>query len=75
MDKIKASWMFEELILLLLKEKKYDEAIKKYVDKEKFQDAEDFCIQHKNLGLLTTLLTIYFDSYEMYTRDSERYKE
>lgn len=36
MDKIKASWMFEELILLLLKEKKYDEAIKKYVDKEKF---------------------------------------
>lgn len=36
MDKIKNSWMFEELILLLLKEKKYDEAIKKYVDKEKF---------------------------------------
>lgn len=27
------------------------------------------------MGLLTTLLTIYFDSYKMYTKDSEMYKQ
>jgi len=56
--------MTEEVILLLVKEKRYDEAIRKYVEQKKFAQAEEFCDAHKSLGLLTTLLTIYFDLYK-----------
>ena len=53
--------MFEEEILLLIKENRHKEAIKKYVDNGKYSKAEEFCInKDKSLGLLTILLTIYF---------------
>lgn len=53
--------MFDEEILLLVKEDKYKEAILKNVDKEKYDKAEEFCLKYeKNLGLLTVLLQIYF---------------
>lgn len=53
--------MFEEEILLLIKENRHKEAIKKYVDGGKYLKAEEFCVtKDKSLGLLTTLLTIYF---------------
>ncbi len=53
--------MFDEEILLLIKEERHKEAIARYVDKEKFDKAEDFCTkQDKKLGLLTILLSIYF---------------
>jgi hypothetical protein len=53
--------MFEEEILLLIKENRHREAIQKYVDNGKYAKAEEFCItKDKSLGLLTTLLTIYF---------------
>ena len=56
--------MFEEEILLLIKEDKHKEAIQRYVDAEKFEKAEEFCTsKDKSLGLLTTLLTIYFENY------------
>lgn len=56
--------MFEEEILLLIKEDKHKEAIARYVDKEKFEKAEEFCVkQDKKLGLLTTLLSVYFQYY------------
>jgi hypothetical protein len=61
LDKISNSWMFEEEILLLIKENRHREAIQKYVDNGKYAKAEEFCItKDKSLGLLTTLLTIYF---------------
>jgi hypothetical protein len=57
--------MFEEEILLLIKENRHKEAIQKYVDNEKHAKAEEFCVtKDKSLGLLTTLLTIYFQYYE-----------
>lgn len=37
------SWMFEEKIILLVKKKMYDEAIKIFVDSQQFQEAEEFC--------------------------------
>jgi hypothetical protein len=53
--------MFEEEILLLIKEDRHREAIQRYVDLGKFAKAEEFCVNRdKSLGLLTTLLTIYF---------------
>ena len=65
LEKISGSWMFEEEILLLLKENRHREAIKKYVDNGKHAKAEEFCVtKDKSLGLLTTLLTIYFQYYE-----------
>ena len=65
LDKIKGSWMFDEEILLLIKEDRHKEAIQRYVDKDKFDKVEDFCLkQDKSLGLLTILLSIYFQYYE-----------
>ena len=53
--------MFDEEILLLIKEDRHKEAIQRYVDKEKYEKAEEFCVkQDKKLGLLTILLSIYF---------------
>jgi hypothetical protein len=64
LDKIKGSWMFEEEILLLIKEERHKEAIQKYVDLEMFAKAEEFCVlKDKTHGLLTTLLSIYFENY------------
>ena len=61
LEKISNSWMFEEEILLLIKENRHKEAIKKYVDNGRYAKAEEFCVtKDKSLGLLTTLLTIYF---------------
>lgn len=57
--------MVEEEIILLIKEGKHSEAIKRYIDKNDFDKAEKFCLsQDKSLGLLTTLLTLYFEYYE-----------
>ena len=63
----KNSWMDKELILLLVKEKKFDEAIERYLKNDKFADAEEFCASHSQQdGLLTKLLEKYFDKYEEY---------
>ena len=40
---VMGSWMFEEKIILLVKKKMYDEAIKIFVDSQQFTEAEDFC--------------------------------
>ena len=52
--------MDDETILLLVKEKKFEEAISKYIDKKKFVEAEKFCSSYKSEGLLTKLLEKYF---------------
>ena len=59
-------YMLEEQIILLIKENRHSDAMKKYVDSGEFDKAEDFCLnKDKNgeQGLLTTLLTIYFEYY------------
>lgn len=53
------SWMFEEKILLLVKKKMYDEAIKIFVDNEQFIEAEEFCKQRPQLALMTNLFCVY----------------
>jgi len=61
LEKITGSWMFDEEILLLIKENRHREALQKYVDNKYYDKAEEFCItKDKSHGLLTTLLTIYF---------------
>lgn len=73
LEKISNSWMFDEEILLLIKENRHREAIQKYVDNGKYAKAEEFCItKDKSLGLLTTLLTIYFQYYEEYNKNYKR---
>ena len=57
------SWMDDETILLLVKEKNFDKAITKYINQGKFLEAEKFCSTHKNEGLLTKLLEKYFLKY------------
>ena len=42
----KHPWMDKELILLLVKEKKFDIAIEKYLQNDKFAEAEEFCSSH-----------------------------
>jgi len=56
--------MKEEYILLLVREKRFDEAISKYIDDNKFEEAQEFCARnaHKN-DLLTKLLEKYFEKF------------
>lgn len=56
--------MDEEAILLLVKEKKYEQAIAKHLEMGKFDKAEDFCNKNKSAGLLTILLEQYFNRYD-----------
>lgn len=58
------SYMKEEYILLLVREKRFDEAISKYIDDNKFEEAQEFCARnaHKN-DLLTKLLEKYFEKF------------
>ena len=56
--------MDKETILLLVKEKNFDLAIEKYLEKEEFEEAEKFCASHSQQeGLLTKLLEKYFQKY------------
>ena len=61
----KHTWMDEEIILLLVKEKNFDLAIEKYISQGKFGDAEKFCTMHahRQKGLLTKLLEKYYAKY------------
>lgn len=52
--------------MLLVKEKNFDLAISKYIEKGKFQEAEQFCAAHTEAGLLTELLEKYFEKYKHY---------
>lgn len=61
--KVKDSWMIEEEIILLVKEKQYEPAIKIFIDNGQYVEAEKFCDHHSSLGLMTTLLKIYFDKF------------
>lgn len=47
------SWMKEEFILLLVKEKNYQKALDQYVDDRKFDKVEEFCSHQNEPGLLT----------------------
>ena len=71
--------MDKEQILLLVKEKNFDQAISKYIDQGKFHDAEQFCTQHKEEGLLTELLEKYFTKYkelrDINDREARQYRE
>jgi hypothetical protein len=68
--------MLEEQIILLIKEDRHEEAIKKYVDSNEFEKAEDFCInKDKSLGLITTLLSIYFQYYQEFMSESKKLLE
>ncbi len=56
--------MFEEKILLLVKKKLYDQAIKIFVDNEQFLEAEEFCKQRPQLALMTNLFCVYIKQHE-----------
>ena len=45
LEKVKDSWMVEEEIILLVKEKKYEPAIEIFVKNREFSKAEEFCNQ------------------------------
>ena len=65
LQRIKGTWLFEQEILLLIKENKNKEALESFVKRNKFKEAEEFCIkQDKELRLLSTLFEIYINYYE-----------
>lgn len=45
LERVNNSWMFEEKIILLIKKKKYDEAVEIFVENQQFEEAEEFCNQ------------------------------
>ena len=59
--KVANSWMGEEEIILLVKEKKFEQAIEIFVNSEKYLEAELFCSKNQELGLMNNLLKIYCD--------------
>lgn len=58
------SWLFEEKIILLVKKKMYDEAIKIFVDNRQYQEAEEFCKNRPHLMLMTNLFCVYIKQHE-----------
>lgn len=67
--------MLEEEILLLIKENRHYEALQRYVNIEEFGKAEEFCVsKDKSLGLMTTLLKIYFEKYDNLNKEYEDLK-
>ena len=69
LEKVRDSWLTEEEIILLIKEKRYEPAIEIFVKNDQFKEAEDFCIQRPQLGLLTTLLKIFFDKHAEHEKE------
>lgn len=68
-------YMLEEQIILLIKENRHSEAMKKYVDCNEFEKAEEFCMtkdKSGEQGLITTLLKIYFQYYEEFMAEAKR---
>jgi hypothetical protein len=63
LEKVKDSWMTDEEILLLIKMKEFRAAIEIYIKNGNYDEAEQFCNSKPELGLMTTLLKIYFDKY------------
>ena len=52
--------------------------MKKYVDANEFDKAEEFCLtkdKNNTHGLLTTLLTIYFEYYQNYMTEAKHLLE
>ncbi len=49
--------MFEEKIILLIKKKRYEDAVAMFVENEQYEDAERFCNQREGTES-TTLMTI-----------------
>mmetsp|Transcript_13378 Transcript_13378/g.13297 ORF Transcript_13378/g.13297 Transcript_13378/m.13297 type:complete len:816 (+) Transcript_13378:272-2719(+) len=64
LNKIKTSWMMEEIILLLVKAGKHSEALETYLDKDMDKEAEEFCeAMDEKLNLITTLFEIYIKRF------------
>ncbi len=70
LKEIQDSWMKEEMILLLVQEKKYQEAISIYVNEREFAEAELFCRKKASLGLMNTRLNIYFENYKKFNQQA-----
>jgi|LauGreDrversion4_2_1035121.scaffolds.fasta_scaffold633456_2 hypothetical protein len=74
--------MLEEQIILLIKQSRHSEAIKKYVDSKEFEKAEEFCLSKDkannskgSASLITTLLSIYFEYYTTKMAEAKKMKE
>jgi len=60
------SWLLEEQVMLLIKQGKTYEALESYVQKEKYKEAEEFCLKQSDLNnqkLFTILFEIYLNKY------------
>jgi len=75
LEKVKNSWMMEEEIILLVKEKRFEPAIEIFVKSEHYKEAEQFCNERPQLGLMNTLLKIYIDKYKYNVKQRRKYLE
>jgi hypothetical protein len=55
------SWLLEEQVMLLIKSGRTYEALESYISKEKYKEAEEFCL--KQQGTNDKLFTILFEIY------------
>ena len=66
-DQIEGSWLIEAKVLLLCRDRNYDEALRiqvqQAVKSDRFEDVEQFCLRQGE-GLLTKLLKLYISKVE-----------
>jgi hypothetical protein len=66
-DQIEGSWLIEAKVLLLCRDRNYDEALRiqvqQAVKNDRFEDVEQFCLRQGE-GLLTKLLKLYISRVE-----------
>ena len=70
---MQGTFLDDEEIILLMKDGRQAEALEKYIDHEKFEEAEEFCTNNREAEqLLTKLLAIYFSKYEQFTESGNK---
>jgi len=72
LNKIRNSWMMEEIIILLIKANKYTEALETFLDKGMEKEAEAFCTKMEpERQLITTLFEIYITRFKKYDENMD----
>ena len=75
LNKIKNSWMMEEIILLLVKSGQHSQALESYLDKNMIKEAEEFWVNmDPKLNLITTLFEIYITRFKKWDEKCDTIK-
>ena len=70
----KCSWLLEEEIFLYAREKRHEEALRKYIGKDMNAKAEEYCRRNKD-GTLTIYFKLLLAMYRSYEGKNVLYKK